>query len=302
LRERGHAQIIVSPADSALTERAAAEGFEVMTKVPRTGDIVHAHSGQAHNMAVRATLGASIARVVTRHVAFVPRHPLVHRLKYMKTCDGIIAVSGAVQDVLVKAGIPESHITVIHTGIETPASVARHAHDGLVVGHMGAFTREKGQDILLHAARAMPEVQFVMAGEGALLEEMKRSAPANVSFPGFVADKAGFFARLDLFVMPSRSEAWGLAAIEAMAHGVPVIASDIQGLAEIVTPGVGWLVTVGDVGGLVRAIELAGGSARPAADVLRARAAEFTVARMAEETELFYARVHRSDGVREKVS
>lgn len=237
-------------------------------------------------MAVRATLGASITRVVTRHVAFTPRHPLVHRLKYTKTCDGIIAVSDAVREVLLLAGIPSSHITVIHTGVEVPASVERRAHEGFVVGHMGAFTREKGQDVLIEAARALPDARFVLAGEGELLGELKRSAPANVVFPGFVADKAEFFAGLDVFAMPSRSEAWGLAALEAMAHGVPVIASDVQGLAEIVTPDSGWVVPLG---AMADAIKAAGGSACPTG--MRARASEFGVARMAEQTEAFYQRL-----------
>jgi glycosyltransferase involved in cell wall biosynthesis len=294
LRDRGHTQRIVSPADSALTERAQAQGFEVTTKCPRSGDIVHAHSGQAHNMAVRATLGASITRIVTRHVAFQPRHPLVHRLKYTKTCDGIIAVSAAVRNVLTEAGIPADRIEVIHTGIELPVELAPRPHKGFAVGHMGAFTREKGQDIAIEAARLLPDVYFVLAGEGPLLDDLRRAAPSNVVFPGFVRDLAEFFSGLDLFIMPSRSEAWGLATLEAMAYGVPVIVSDIEGLSEIVTPQCGLLVPPGNAEMLAQAIaniDRVGLSARR--EAARARAAEFTVAKMAEQTETFYRRVHR---------
>ncbi len=263
-------------------------------KCPRTGDIVHAHSGRAHNVAVRATLGSSITRVVTRHVAFAPRHPMIHRLKYTKSCDGIIAVSDAVRDVLVRAGIPAGHVEVIHTGIELPEQVARREHDGLVVGHMGAFTREKGQDVLIAAARLLPSVHFVLAGEGALLEELKRDAPSNVEFPGFVRDQGTFFAGLDLFVMPSRSEAWGLAALEAMAHLVPVIASNIHGLAEIVTPQTGWLVPVGNAAALAAAIaEVDPARLEELGIVARERAEQFTVEKMAQKTETFYRRLHR---------
>ena len=162
---------------------------------------------------MRATLGSRVRRVVTRHVAFAPRHPLVHRLKYTKTCHGIIAVSLTVRNILVNAGIPASRIEVIHTGVELPPLVRRPAHTGFVVGHMGAFTREKGQDILIEAARSLPRVRFLLAGEGPLLADLRRVAPANVEFPGFVKDTATFFAQLDLFAMPSRSEAWGLAAL-----------------------------------------------------------------------------------------
>jgi glycosyltransferase involved in cell wall biosynthesis len=97
-----------------------------------------------------------------------------------------------------------------------------------------------------------------------------------------------------LFVMPSRSEAWGLAALEAMAHGVPVIASNIQGLAEIVTPGSGCLVPAGDAGALVRAIS---GVDRAGlvkmGEAARERARAFSTEAMARETETFYRRVHR---------
>lgn len=294
LRARGHAQTIVCPEQSALAERAGAEGFPLASKTPRTGDIVHAHSGRAHNAVLRATLGAKLKRVVTRHVAFAPSSPLIHRLKYTKTCDGIVAVSDSVREVLLRSGIPSSHIEVIHTGIEVPASIGGRPADGpITVGHMGAFSKEKGQETIVAVARELPQVRFVLAGEGPLREELQRAAPGNVEFPGFVADAAAFFARLDAFVMPSRSEAWGLAALEAMAHGVPVVASDIQGLAEIVEPGKsGWLVPGGDVGAWTRAIAgLDRAALAEFSEAARARAAEFTVGRMAEQTERFYARL-----------
>ncbi len=214
---------------------------------------------------------------------------MIHRLKYTRTCDGIIAVSDAVRDVLVRAGIPASHVHVIHTGVEIPATADRREHAGIVVGHMGAFTREKGQDVAIAAARALPQVRFVLAGEGPLLDELRGSAPMNVSFPGFVTNPAEFFAGLDFFLMPSRSEAWGLAALEAMAHGVPVIASNIQGLAKIVTPESGWLVPVGDAAALARAILVA----EPKGSGPRDRARVFSSQQTAKETETFYRRVHR---------
>jgi len=287
-------QTIVCPAASALAERASAVGFTVLAKCPRTGDIVHAHSGRAHNLVVRATLGASITRVVTRHVAFTPRHPMIHRLKYTRTCDGIIAVSAAVRNVLTEAGIPAQRIEVIHTGIDLPAEPAHRPHKGFAVGHMGAFTREKGQDVAIAAARLLPDVRFLLAGEGPLLEELRLGAPGNVTFLGFVRDLPGFFAGIELFIMPSRSEAWGLATLEALAYGVPVIVSDIEGLAEIVTPQCGLLVPPGNAEMLAMAIstiDRVGLDARRQA--ARERAGQFTVAKMAEETETFYRRLHR---------
>ena len=292
LRARGHQQIIVCPPDSALAERARAAGFTVAAQPSRAGDIVHAHSGRAQNSAYRATLGSQVRRVVTRHVAFAPSHPLVHRLKYTMTCHGIIAVSDSVREVLTRAGVPSKKIVVIHTGIELPALLPHRPHDTFVVGHMGAFTAEKGQDVAIAAAKLLPRAKFILAGEGPRLADLRRGAPSNVSFPGFLEDREAFFASLDLFVMPSRSEAWGLAALEAMAHGVPVIASNIGGLREIIEPGrSGWLFPAGDASALARTIEEA--SADPArlrktAVAARERAAHFSIEKMAEQTERFY--------------
>src|SRR5258708_19273839 len=141
LRERGHAQRIVCPAGSALAERAREEKFAVdqaraLRQILRDcrADIVHAHSGRAMNTAFLASRGLPVARVVTRHVAFAPRHPWVHRLKYRLTCHGIIAVSDAVREVLVRAGVPASKIEVIHTGVEIPAAPrSAPPHDDFVI-------------------------------------------------------------------------------------------------------------------------------------------------------------------------
>jgi glycosyltransferase involved in cell wall biosynthesis len=163
---------------------------------------------------------------------------------------------------------------------------------------MGAFTEEKGQDVAVTAATllrpSLPRARFVLAGDGPLLAPLRARAPGNVTFPGFVADRAAFFGGLDLFIMPSRSEAWGLASLEAMAHGVPVIASDVGGLPEIVEPGNGgWLVPVGDPAALARAISAAAAEPerlREQGEKARARANLFSVDRMVDQTEEFYRR------------
>jgi glycosyltransferase involved in cell wall biosynthesis len=74
--------------------------------------------------------------------------------------------------------------------------------------------------------------------------ELARQASGIAQLPGFVDDLADqFYAALDLYIMPSRSEAWGLTALRAMAYGLPVIASNVGGLPEVVEHGKsGWLV------------------------------------------------------------
>jgi L-malate glycosyltransferase len=324
LRKRGHGQTIACPARSELLEVAKAEGFPV---VPLGGSrelrralwqhrfgLMHAHSGRAHNMAFLAGIGISVARVVTRHVTFAPTHPLVHKLKYTRTCDGIIAVSEPVRRVLARAGVPLSKVEVIHTGVFFPPklpsalerAVARrllNLDEGrFIIGQIGAFTHEKGQDVAIDAvvslSAELPGIQLVLAGEGKLLASLRAKASgAPVSFPGFVDDRPSFYAALDLLIMPSRSEAWGLAALEAMAQGVPVIASNTGGLAEIIQDGVnGRLVPSGDAQALAEAIRRAairGDERERWIQRGRDRAAEFSIAKTAEQTEAFYRRIRR---------
>lgn len=308
LRARGYRQTIVCPPASALAERARSAGFSIAKLGLRTADIVHAHSGRALTVAFWKTFGgvfgSGVCRVVTRHVAFRPRHPWLYRLKYTRTCDGIIAVSDAVRRGLIGSGVPASKIEIIHTGIEMPEPASRNRQKSgpgeadFVIGHMGAFTAEKGQEVAAAAGallrRSLPRARVILAGDGPLLTELRRNAPENVTFPGFLSDRAAFFAALDLFIMPSRSEAWGLAALEAMAHGVPVIASDAGGLPEIVEAGKGgWLVPAGDPEALARAITEAAADPdrlRAQGQKARERARLFSVDRMVDQTEAFYRR------------
>jgi glycosyltransferase involved in cell wall biosynthesis len=300
LRARGYRQTIVCPPASALAERAKSAGFPIAKLGLRTADIVHAHSGRALTVAFWKTLGSNAKRVVTRHVAFRPSNPWLHRLKYRWTCHRVIAVSDAVRRGLVECGVPAAKIEVIHTGVEIPEQVpSDRSRTHFVIGHMGAFTQEKGQDVAVAAAAllrsSMPNARMILAGDGPMLSEIRGQALENVTFPGFVSDRSAFFAGLDLFIMPSRSEAWGLAALEAMAYGVPVIASDVGGLPEIVEAGNGgWLVPAGDSTALARAITVAASDPdrlRIQGQQAREHARLFSTDRMVEQTEAFYRRL-----------
>ena len=312
LRARGHKQVVVSPEGSALGARAREEGFETaplsgLRALVREGgvQVIHAHSARAQNIAFLASAGLTgVCRVVSRHVAFPPRNRLVHWLKYSLTCDAIVAVSEAVRQVLLASGVAAEKTHVIPTGVEIPATLPERGAEraDFVIGHMGAFTAEKGQDVAVDAlillGPELPRARLVLAGEGPLkaaVQARAEGAGARVSFPGFVSDRAGFLASLDLFVMPSRQEGWGLAALEAMAHGVPVVASAAGGLTEIVDPGSGgWLVPPDNPRALAEAIaEAASDPVRLNRERMRARerAGLFSAEQTAALTETLYQRI-----------
>jgi glycosyltransferase involved in cell wall biosynthesis len=307
LKERGHRQVLVTPPGSALEVKARTSGLATaplgsLRSVLKENDvrIVHSHSGRAHNGAWLASAGLDVRRVTTRHVAFEPRHSLIHRLKYTLTCDRIIAVSGAARDMLVKSGVPAEKIEVIHTGIRIPAlptpeeRCKAREHWGLeesdfAVGHMGAFTREKGQDVLVAAVKLLnqPSLRLILAGDGPLRGSFAPSP--QIKLPGYVEKRAEFLQALDLFVMPSREEAWGLAALEAMSYGVPVVASAVGGLPEIIEDDVsGWLVPADDpavlAGAIAQAIPVVG-SVGP---IAREQAGKFSLEETVRRTEALY--------------
>ena len=328
LRKRGHRQLIVCPAGSPLAKRASTDGFELARLGPggitslrrrlssERFDIVHAHDGRAQNIALLASAGLPLRRVVSRQVAFSPRHPLIHRWKYAKTCHGIIANSESVRRVLLSSGVSGVDIEVIPPGIELPAdlpSASMRARararwgfgaDDFVAGHAGAFTHEKGQDVALEAALLLapklPRLRLLLAGDGLersnprMIELVNQTAGIAV-LPGFLDDLTDFYAALDLFIMPSRSEGWGLTALRAMANGLAVIATNVGGLRELVVRGkTGWLISPDSPRELAEGIEDAasdperwrryGGNARE-------RAAHFSIERTVERTERFYARL-----------
>jgi len=321
---------VITPKDSALEARARDAGLTTaplpsgplaVLRHVRGFDVVHTHSGRAQSPVwlLRPLLRA--VRVATRHVAFEPTNRIVHRWKYGRGCDGVIAVSQAVRGILVRAGVPDIKIEVIATGVKFPRALpsaeeraaARTAfglvESDFVIGHLGAFTPEKGQDIAVGAAallrESLPQAHFVLAGDGPLaaaLRDQTNREHARVAFPGFLVERSQFFAALDLFIMPSRAEAWGLAALEAMAYAVPVIATDVGGLAEIVSPQEGGrLVLAGDAAALADAIK---GAALDREGLCleglkgRERARGFSAEQTVERTEAFYRRLLNAAGRR----
>jgi glycosyltransferase involved in cell wall biosynthesis len=308
LRERGHRQVLVTPPGSALEAKAKDAGLSTAPLASLRSAlkenavrVVHSHSGHAHNRAWLASTGLDVRRVTTRHVAFEPRHSLIHRLKYTLTCDRIIAVSAAARDMLVRSGIPVDKIEVIHTGVRIPAALPTleerqkaRRHWGLsasdfAVGHLGAFTHEKGQDVAVATVKLLdlPSLRLILAGEGPLKSSF--TPDARIQLPGYVEDRATLFQALDLFVMPSRAEAWGLAALEAMSYGVPVVASAVGGLPEIVEDNVsGWLVPADNPVALARAITQARPLAESFGPPARERAKMFSLEETIRRTEALY--------------
>jgi glycosyltransferase involved in cell wall biosynthesis len=263
-----------------------------------------------------ASLGAGVRRIATRRVTYLPKRRLDYRLKYRYTCHAVIAVSRFIGHILEDTGIPPAMVNVIPDGIKVPdripdaasrqAARAKWRLGGcdLVIGHLGSISAEKGQDLALKAleflADRLPNAKLVLGGRISA-EELAASrlaagvAGGQVLLAGYQENLFEFFSGLDVYIMPSRSEGLGSSALLAMAHGLPVIATRVGGLQEIVEEGTtGWLIAPESPRALADAI--ASAAANPArlkelGENARLRSKEFSAERMVERTEALYVRL-----------
>ena len=192
-----------------------------------------------------------------------------------------VSISRAITKEYLQEGVPPSRIVSIPNGVDVSLFAPPNLADrsalrvrlrldrGSVVAYAGKLNHGKGLQRLLRAwQRLVPEVgdaQLVLIGSGdhqflsceSELRSFVREHGLDevVRLTGYVDDVQSYLQAADIFVFPSESEAFGLALVEAMACGVPVIASATGGILDIVEHGrTGWLVAVGDEEALVAAM------------------------------------------------
>jgi glycosyltransferase involved in cell wall biosynthesis len=167
---------------------------------------------------------------------------------FHRNVDVLLAGTHFAKQRLVAAGFEEDRVEVLPNTAESQSIV--DPASGSYVAYAGRMTEDKGVDTLLEAARRLPGSEFRLAGDGPLIERLSANRPVNAMFLGFLErdPMLAFYRRATCLVVPSRwFEMSPLVIPEAMAHGVPVIASRIGGLPELVEDGVtGLLFAPGD--------------------------------------------------------
>jgi glycosyltransferase involved in cell wall biosynthesis len=124
---------------------------------------------------------------------------------------------------------------------------------GILIGWMARMTSVKNPNLLLQVASRLPDVQFVMAGGGDLLETIKSNAPENVKVIGW-ADAATFWSAVDIAISTSDNEGMPVALIEAQLAGLPVIATNVGSNSEVIQDEVTGLIASKSVDALVGAV------------------------------------------------
>lgn len=219
-----------------------------------------------------------------------------------RLADRVIAITDALRDFTVeRVGVDAAKVETIHYGLDDlPAAWGVNPPDDVpadarVLLSVARLTQQKGIDVAIRALPLLPEDSvLVVLGEGperATLEELARELGVGnrVFLPGRVPDVAAWLRRATVLVHPARWEGFGLGVLEGMLAGLPVVASRVSSLPELVVDGeTGVLVRPDDPSalalGVAKALELPrlGEAGRE-----RARR-EFSVARMADRTVELY--------------
>jgi glycosyltransferase involved in cell wall biosynthesis len=208
---------------------------------------------------IRNSFGRWAVKTAVRHV--------------YRTADCVLANSHAMARGLERnLGVPHSRLRVIHNPIDVE-QIQRMAAEPLpwakgrrFLVTAGRLEQQKAHDLLIEAFASSPscrELELVILGKGSLEAQLKAQAAAlgvsgRVHFPGFVANPWAYFAKAELFVLPSRWEGFPTVAAEALACGAPALVTDCDfGPSEIVEHGLsGWVVPTDDLGAFRSAMEM----------------------------------------------
>lgn len=238
-----------------------------LAKLARTVNLVHAHGLRAGWIAAIAQSVRPFPFVLTAHNMAEGGLPARLAVTHIgRRAQVVIAVSQAVAGSLVTLGMPPAKLRIVPNGVDVEAFAqlplradARQAlgltEDTFTVGCIARLSPEKGVDVLAQAAAALPDVPVLVAGDGPQRAVLQASLPANVRLLGRIPDTRALLAAVSVLVVPSRREGQGIVALEAMAARVPLIASRVGGLAEMLTDGeTALLVPPGDPAALAHAI------------------------------------------------
>jgi glycosyltransferase involved in cell wall biosynthesis len=204
---------------------------------------------------------------------------LGYRLLYRLSApfvDGFIAVAEGVKTELLETIMPiENKITVICNGVDVKRyqrsvdkvafrrTLGLNEHDR-VIAVVGTFKRQKGHTYLIDAAASLipefPDLHILFIGDGELREQLQAQVRAleleqHIHFLGSRHDVPDLLAASDYFVLPSLWEGLPMALIEAMASGLPIVATEVSGTRQVMIPGeTGLVVLAGDTQQLKQAI------------------------------------------------
>lgn len=317
LAARNWRQRLVAHADGELADRVTdLPGVEILrlgrnplllAKVTRGCSIAHAHEARAVYVGLAGNWINGTIGVITRRVTR-PQKPSWLRDRAYRSAGAVVAISGAVAR-HIRETYPDVEPVLIssaHARLPVDAATAaaiRERYAGKVlIGHTGTyFHPAKGQLTIIEAARRaaveQPHWHFLLMGAGQhekLFRERIGSLP-NIELTGFVDNVGDYLSACDVFVFPSPDEALGSSLIDALQFGLPIVATRVGGIPELIEDGVnGILIEPESPEQLFEGIRRLS-SRSPAVDAMhlanRAKASGLSAEKMADAYEALYRKL-----------
>lgn len=206
-------------------------------------DVVHVNMGGslACSTALAALSTLGIPYIMVEHLPgeISPRRNVALKRSLAKRASAHVAVGRAsAQMIEGQLATPPGRVRVILNGVSVPG-VERPRNTHPVLGVAGRLETHKGIDVLLEALCAVPDARLLIAGDGSQASQLRARArdlglTQRVEFIGWVDQIEQLLERIDVFVLPSRWEALPLVLVEAMQAGVPLVATDVGSVADLV--------------------------------------------------------------------
>jgi glycosyltransferase involved in cell wall biosynthesis len=232
--------------DVAIDIREVNGGLLSVTGATRDAALLHVHEGRSVYAAYLRAVLSGTPYVITRRVNNPIRdHWFAHRAYARAAYVAAVAPQVAA---IVRAYDPKIPVGVVHSGSsglpvdhDAAARIRQSFAGKLIVGHVGALDNgQKGQEFIIVVARELalshPDVHFMLVGGGddeAMLKGLAAGLE-NITFTGFVDNVGDYLAAFDIFILPSNREGIGSILLDAMEQGLPVIASRVGGVPDIV--------------------------------------------------------------------
>ncbi len=225
-------------------------------------DLIHAHDWTSYLAGVAAKTASGKPLVLHVHATAFDQAASDHvdpevfsiEKESFAAADTIVAVSAFTKRIVTeKYAVPEEKVRVVHNGVDThepkrhePTLQELRARGKKIVLYHGRITVQKGVDYFVHAAKKVieydPDVVFVISGKGDMVGQIMQQVGAlglsqHVLFAGalWYEERDQMYQSVDLVVMPSVSEPFGLVPLEAIQHGTPSLISKQSGVAEVIT-------------------------------------------------------------------
>ncbi len=298
LVERGHGVLLLAPRQSAFATKCLPAGiarahfqhnglvaaWQIRRAIRRfQPHVLYWNDPRAALFGTLACLGCNAARIATKRTFF----PLRSVMLYERFCDAVICSSSAIVRVCRDGGVASRKLVLIYDGVSPErirqANRARGREElrrllprssafpgAVLLIAVGKLTHVKGHAFLVDAFRSLAakrsDLFLTIVGDGELFAPLSRKIAEaglsdRVALAGFRNDVADLLVASDVFVFPSLAEGLGTSAIDAMLAGLPVVASDVGGIPELLSPRcdnwpgtLGWLVPPRNSDELAKAI------------------------------------------------